>query len=247
MRDLLREILGGNRPLDGVKLETAGARDGVDNRRAARTAERHRDRLLPGLPLPDGERLALRTLGFRRPVVAPAHDHGDGRGLSRHQEAQAHRGGKEALLRRPALLAALFGKAGGLGDLAEILVLVGIGSLLGGRPGRDQKAGQVPVRRAGPLRQPLPGQLVPRPRADEFELQGFDQTLPDVERGRQTVAHDAASSIKLSGFQICSASRWYSACRASRSAFLNSGAARKGRPLSSMNRRKPGLCSYACS
>ena len=55
-------------------------------------------------------------------------------------------------------------------------------ALLGRRARRDQEAGQVPVRRAHPARQPLLGELVPGPRADEVELERLDQPLADLER-----------------------------------------------------------------
>ena len=76
----------------------------VLHHRFARLRERHGDDRLVRMPLPDGEGLAVRALDHRLPVVAPAHDHGEGARLLWHEEAHAHRRGEEALLRGLALL-----------------------------------------------------------------------------------------------------------------------------------------------
>ena len=84
-----------------------------------RARERHRDRRLARVRCQTDTRLAVRALDLRRRVVAPAHGHGEGARLLRHEEAQAHRGREEALLGGLALLVRLLGEARRLRDLAR--------------------------------------------------------------------------------------------------------------------------------
>ena len=150
LREVPLEILCGDGPRDDVELETAGVGD-VLHDRFTRLRARDGDRRLARMSLPDGEGLAVWALDLRLRVVAPAHGHGEGARLLRHEEAHAHRRGEEALLRGLALLVRLLGETSRRRDLAaHVVVLIGVGARLGWRAGRDQEPRQVPVRRTHP-------------------------------------------------------------------------------------------------
>ena len=142
--------------------------------------ERHPYRAFVGPPLPDLLGLSLRILRLRTFVIAPAHDHRQGVRLPRNEEAQPHRGRKEAFLRRPALLRRLLRETARCRRLVEVVVLVRIRAALRVRAGRDQEAGQIPVRGTHPAGQPLARVDMACPGADEIEVQGFDQVLADL-------------------------------------------------------------------
>ena len=109
---------------------------------------RHGSLALPSLP--GGSSLAVRVRDWDEFVARPSDDYADRVRVFGDQEAQAHRGGEEALLCGLALLRGLLGEPGRFRHLAEIVLLVRIAPLLGRRTGRDEESGQVPVRGAHP-------------------------------------------------------------------------------------------------
>ena len=97
-------------------------------------------------------------------VVPPAHRDQQPLRFRRRQEADAHRRGEVPPLRRPSIFARLLGEPGVLGHLRlEIVVLVGVRTPLRGQTGRNQEAGEIPVRRPHPTRQPFRGRARDRP------------------------------------------------------------------------------------
>ena len=125
-------------------------------------------------PLPDLQRLALAILNLPRLIVPPAHGDAQRPRLPRHQKAQPNGRREKAPLGGFALLRRFLRQAAGRRCFVKLLVFVGIHPLLFGRgAGRNEKAGQIPVRGPHPAGQTLLRQFVPRPRADEVQVQGF--------------------------------------------------------------------------
>ncbi len=213
-----REILSRNQPFDDMQLEAVGAGHAMHYRIGC-PCEHHRNRLFMRLSLPDGHGLAIGTLDFSRCVFTPTRKHGDAARFLWNEEAQAHRRGKETLLRGLALFVRLLSQARRLRDLtAKVVVLVGVGTLVGWRTRRDQEAGQVPVRGAHPARQSLLGECIARTGTDEIQLQRLDEPLAYFQGrdGREVLfreppvlglVHDATSRASRSGLQIWAASR----------------------------------------
>ena len=143
--------------------------------------ERYRFRVFVLLPLPHRSSLAVIVLDRHRPVVGPSDRHADRVRVFRDQEAQAHRRREEALLRGLALLRRLLRKTGRFRHLVEVVVFVGVATLLGRRAGRNQEAGQVPVRGTHPARQPFGCEVVACAGADQIEVQGLDEAISDLE------------------------------------------------------------------
>ena len=187
---------GGQRSLQDVQLKPVGVghRDHARNRRAA--AQRHLDRPLLRSSLPHTPRAAP-ALAVRLAVlvgclladgvVAPSDRHADGGHAGGDERAQPERRREVAPLRRCAVLSAIVGRVVLL-RLVDLLVAVNVTGLLLGRPHRDQEASQVPVRWPFPAWQPLLGQRVSWPGADEIQLERLDQPVSNPERRRRSAS-----------------------------------------------------------
>ena len=162
-----------------MKLQAVRAGDLLDGGRGA-VGERDRQRHLAVSSPPDRRLAAVRFLYICRCVVAPAHRDGQVAARLGHEKTHAYRRWEECLTRRLALVVRLLGQTGRLGDGVEVVVLIGIGALVGGRSGRNQKSGDVPVRRALAARQLLGAEFMTRPRSDQIELQGLDEAQTDL-------------------------------------------------------------------
>ena len=171
------DACGVDGPYVGVERKAAAIGDVV----VACPLERYRFRVLVLLPLPHRSSLAVIVLDRHRPVVGPSDRHAERVRVFRDQEAQAHRRREEALLRGLALLRRLLRKTGRFRHLVEVVVFVGVATLLGWRARRNEEAGQVPVRGTHPARQPFGCEFVACAGADQIEVQGFDQALADLE------------------------------------------------------------------
>src|SRR5271156_2242451 len=181
-----------------MKLETAGAGH-IAHHRVNGPGERSRNRFFSRLPLPDGHGLAVGALNLRRCVFTPPHGDGDAARFLRNEETEAHRRWEEAFLSSLALFVRLFGEARPPWDLTtKVVILVGVGALLGRRARWDQKAGQVPIRWTYPARQPLVGEWMARPRADEIELQRLDQPLAHLQGAPECGAFGSRGHMKRS-------------------------------------------------
>ena len=174
---------GESRGLDGpylrVQPKATAIRDGV----VVGACHGHRHGSLPLLPLPDGSSLAAGVHDRHRAVVRPSDGHADRLRILRDEKAQAHRRREEALLRSLAVLRRLLCEPRQFRHLVEVVFLVGVAALLGGRAGRDQEAGQIPVRGPHPTRQPLRFEVVACVGADQIEVESFDQAFADLARG----------------------------------------------------------------
>ena len=178
-----------DRPLDDVELQPAGARD-IPHHRLRVAAERDRQRFLVRRPPPHRRPAATRLLDLGRRVVAPAHGDRQLTATRGHQEAQPDRRREERLARRLALVVRLLGQARRLGNRVEVVVLVGIPAPLRRGAGRDEEAGDVPVRRTFAARQLLGIELVAGPGTDQVQPQRLDEALAhrtgiDGGRGRR--------------------------------------------------------------
>ena len=142
---------------------------------APRQRHRHGPFVRPPQPCRFGLPVGAFHLGAT--VVPPAHDHGQGIRLGRHEEAQPHRRREEALLRSLALLRRLLGETARRRRLVDVVFLVGIRAQLRPRAGWNQEAGQIPGRRAHPAGQPLGREGVTIPGADQIQVQSLDQAL----------------------------------------------------------------------
>ena len=165
-------------PLDDVKLQPARTGD-VPHDRSWVSAQRGRQHRLVGSPPPDLRLAAARVLDLGRRVVAPAHRHRQLTASCAHEKAQPDRRREERLARGLPLVVRLLAQTRRLRNRVEAVVLVRVGAPLRGRTGRDEEAGDVPVRRALPARQLLGCQLVSRPGTDQIEPQRLDEALAD--------------------------------------------------------------------
>ena len=168
---------GDARGVDGPDLRVQPKTVAVGDEVVVCTCNGYRHRALVLPPLPDGRGLAVGILGRRRFVVRPSDCHDDRVRVLGDQEAQAHRRGEEPLLRGLALLRRLLRETGRLRHLVEVVVLVRVAALLGWRTGRDQEAGEVPVRGSHPSRQALGGEVMASAGADQVEVQGLDEAF----------------------------------------------------------------------
>ena len=168
-----------DRPFRDVKLQAVRAGNVAHDRPRA-AVERDRQRLLAGSTPPDRRLAAVRFLHFRVCVVAPARGDRQLAAGPGHEKAQPDRRREERLARRLALVVRLLGQAGRFGNGVEIVVLVYVAAPVGRRPGRDQEAGDVPVRRALAARQLLGAERMARPGSDQIELDGFDEASADL-------------------------------------------------------------------
>ena len=168
-----------NRAFGHVKLQARGAGN-VSNDRF-RAAERDRQRRLAGSTPPDRRLAAVRFLYICRRVVAPARRDRQLATCPGHQKAQSDRRREIRLARGLALVVRLLGQTGRLGHGVEVVVLVHIPASIRRRPGRDQEAGDVPVRRAFATRQLLGAEFMARPGSNQIELDGLDETRADFE------------------------------------------------------------------
>ena len=167
-----------DRPLDDVKLQPAGAGD-VPHHRPRVAPERDRQRFLVRSPPPDRRLAAARFLDLGRRVVAPTHRDRQLTAARSDEEAQPDRRREERLARRLPLVVRLFGQTRRLGNRVEVVVLVGIAAPLRRGAGRDEEAGDVPVRRTLAARQLLGIQLMAGPGTDQIEPQCLDEALAD--------------------------------------------------------------------
>ena len=176
------ESVGSDRPLVDVERETAGVGNNkVSGSMRSGSRQRHRHRPFVRPPQPCRFGLPVGTFDLGVFVVPPAHDHGQGIRLGRHEEAQPHRRREEALLRSLALLRRLLGETARRRRLVDVVFLVGIRTPLRLRAGWNQEAGQIPVRRSHPAGQPLGREGVTTPGADQVQVQGLDQTLAHLD------------------------------------------------------------------
>ena len=176
------ESVGSDRPLVDVERETTGVGNNKvagSMRSGSRQRHRHRPFVRPPQPCRFGLPVGPFDLGVF--VVPPAHDHGQGIRLGRHEEAQPHRRREKALLRSLALLRRLLGETARRRRLVDVVLLVGIRTPLRLRAGWNQEAGQIPVRRSHPARQPLGCEGVSTPGADKVQIEGLDQTLAHLD------------------------------------------------------------------
>ena len=169
-----------DRALRDVELQPVRAGDIAHDRPRA-VVERDRQRHCVWGASPDRCLAAVRFLHICRRVVAPAHRDRQLAACPGHEEAQSDRGWEERLARRLALVVRLLGQAGRFWHGVEVVVLVGISAPVGRRPGRDQEAGDVPVRRAFAARQLLGAELMVRPGSNQIELDGLYDARADFE------------------------------------------------------------------
>ena len=167
--------------VDGAYLRVERKAAAIGDVVVACPLERYRFRVFVLLSLPHRSNLAVIVLDRHRPVAGPSDRCADRVRVFRDQEAQAHRRREETLLRGLALLRRLLRKTGRFRHLVEVVVFVGVATLLGRRAGRNQEAGQVPVRRAHPSREPFGCEVVACAGADQIKVQGFDQAIADLE------------------------------------------------------------------
>ena len=120
-----------------------------------------------------------RFLDLGRGVVAPAHGDRQLTASRGHEEAQPYRRREERLAGRLPLVVRLLGQTRRLGNRVEVVVLVGIAAPLRRGAGRDEEAGDVPVRRALAARQLLGIQLMAGPGTDQIKPQRLDEALAD--------------------------------------------------------------------
>ena len=175
-----------NRAFGHVKLQALGAGN-VSNDRF-RAAERDRQRRLAGSAPPDRRLAAVRFLYICRRVVAPARRDRQLATCPGHQKAQSDRRREIRLARGLALVVRLLGQTGRLGHGVEVVVLFHVPASVRRRPGRDQEAGDVPVRRAFATRQLLGAEFMARPGSNQIELDGLDETRADFVGNRQEQA-----------------------------------------------------------
>ena len=154
--------------VDGPYLHVERKAAAIGNVVVACPRKRYRFRVFVLLPLPHRSSLAFIVLDRHRSVVGPPDHCAERVRVFRDQEAQAHRRREEALFRGLALLRRLLGKTGRFRHLVEVVVFVGVAALLGRRAGRNQEAGQVPVRRDAPIpaAAPMRGRGLRRGRSD---------------------------------------------------------------------------------
>ena len=164
-----------NRAFGHVKLQALGAGN-VSNDRF-RAAERDRQRRLAGSTPPDRRLAAVRFLYIGRRVVAPERRNRQLATSPGHQKAQSDRRREIRL----ALVVRLLGQTDRLGHGVEVVVLVHVPASVRRRPGRDQEAGDVPVRRAFATRQLLGAEFMARPGSNQIELDGLDEARADFE------------------------------------------------------------------
>ena len=180
-----RQSAGGNRlelwkepPFD---MELQAARGGnVVYGGAFSGPETDRDDLLARRPLPEAAAAACVVLLCRALVVPPADRDAEPRAFA-GQEAQTHRRREERPLRRLSILVRFLGEARPIGNLVEVVVvlIVPAHAEFRRRAGRDQEAGEVPVRGRLARGQPFAGEFVARAGADQVELEGVDEVLAD--------------------------------------------------------------------
>ena len=163
-----------------MKLQ-AGRAGNVTHGRPCIPTQRNRERCLAGSALPDRRLAAVFFLYIRRCVVAPAHRDRQLATSPGHEKAQADRRREERLARRLALVVGFLGQTGRLGHGVEVVVFVDVPAPVGRCTGRDQKAGDVPVRRALAAREPLGVERMARPGSDQIELQSLDEARADLE------------------------------------------------------------------
>ena len=125
-------------------------------------------------PLPDFQRLAVAILNLPRLIIPPAHGDAQHLRFLGNQKAQPNGRREKAPLGGFALLRRFLRQAARCRRFVKVLIFVGIHPLLfGPGAGRDEKAGQIPVRGPHPSGQALLRQFVLHPRADEVQAQGF--------------------------------------------------------------------------
>ena len=168
-----------DRALGDVKLQPPGAGD-VPHDRPCGPAERERQHRLVRSPPPDRRPAAARVLDLGRRIVAPAHRDRQLTASRGNERAQSDRRREERLARRLPLVVRLLGQTRRLGNRVEVVVLVGIGAPVRRRAGRDEEAGDVPVRRALAARQLLGRQLMAGPGTDQIEPQCLDEARADL-------------------------------------------------------------------
>ena len=168
-----------DRALGDVKLQPPGAGD-VPHDRPCGPAERERQHRLVRSPPPDRRPAAARVLDLGRRIVAPAHRDRQLTASRGNEKAQSARRREERLARRLPLVVRLLGQTRRLGNRVEVVVLVGIGAPVRRRAGRDEEAGDVPVRRALAARQLLGLQLMAGPGTDQVEPQCLDEARADL-------------------------------------------------------------------